>query len=200
MAGMNEPKVIGCMDDDVEEAAETLLRKYYIQQGGLIDDVFMQQGQYGGWLGEKTLKRFYRGLPVPVKESLQMIRDVAMGGIRDYAGDISRGEDWRKSGMRRISETGGTIASRLGQKLSKMMSGRGRRRNKRRRGTTKRGSSTATSGRVGRKRKKRTTRRKTPARKTASKRKKTKRKTTKRRTSSKQKGYGDIGIGASGWL
>jgi hypothetical protein len=189
-------KVIGCVDDDVQYAAETLLRNYYGQQGGLIDDVFMQHGQYGGWLGEKTLKRFYRGLPIPVQESLKMIKDVALSGFRDYAGDISRGDDWRKSALRRASEAGGTIVGNLGRRI---MTGRGRKRNKRRRGSTKKGSSRTSSGRVGRRRKRKTTakrgKRKAPARKKRS----TKRKTTKRR-STKQQGAGDLGIGVNGWL
>jgi hypothetical protein len=196
-------KVIGCMDDDVEYAAQTLLRKYYGQQGGLIDDVFLQHGQYGGWLGEKTFKKFFRGLPVPVQESLKMIRDVGLTGVRDYAGDVSRGEDWRKAGLRRLGETGSTIASRLGERISRMMSGRGggRKRNIRRRGATKRGSSSATSGRVGRRRKGRKStatssgKRRAPARR---RRKTTKRTTKRRRRTTKQKGFGDIG--SVSWL
>src|SRR5579862_5912345 len=192
MAGMIAPttKVIGCVDDDVEYAAQTLLRNYYGQQGGLIDDVFLQHGQYGGWLGEKTLKRFFRGLPVAVQDSLKMIRDVGMSGAREFAGDLSRGEDWRKAGLKRLGETGGTIASKV---LSRIMTGRGgRRRNIRHRGAATRGSSSATTGRVGRRRKRRKTAATRKRRAPARRRRKTAKKTTKRRRrrTTKQTGLG----------
>jgi hypothetical protein len=189
------PKVIGCLDDDVQEAASTVIAMYYSpaqQVGGAIDDFFVQHGQFGGWLGEKTIKRFYRALPAPIRAGLETLRDEALSGLKDFAGDVARGEDWRRAGLKRASTAGSNVLRRL-------MTGRGR--NKSLHDAVKLYSFSPTTGGVGRspptrKRKRRRTASASasaPAakrrRKAAGKRKAAKRKVggRKRKTTSKRK-------------
>jgi hypothetical protein len=213
-------KIIGFIDDDVRECQASILGAYYGgQQGGLIDNVFYQDGQFGGWLGERTLKRFYHSLPGLVKSGLQTVRDTAMSGIRDFATDISKGGNWRSAGIGRLGELGGTLASKFGNKLASMMRGGGRRkRNKRRKAGSGRCSSLASTGRVTRRKRRRrktttaarrrTTRRRGVKRKTTTTRRRTRRtgvarkKRRRRQTGGGGEGYGYGGDGGGGgsWL
>lgn len=209
-------KIIGCLDEDVQDLADSFYGKYYgEQQGGLMPHVFLQHGQFGGWLGEKTFKRFYRGLPGSIRSGIETVRDETLAGLKNFAGDIATGTDWREAGQQRLGEVGKSLAGKFGKKLLRMMTGRGRGR----RGRNKRvprtrtsrsfSSSGVRSGRVVRRRRKKVVRckrkRKTKRttrsyrRRTVSAGRRTKRRTqkkkkvVKRRKSRKQQQ-------GSGWL
>jgi hypothetical protein len=177
-------KIIGYMDDDVLELAKQYELYFDNQQsGGLMSDVFMQHGQFGGFWGEQALKRFYMRLPESFRSGVRNLRDTALSTLGSFAKDVSSGEDWRDAGKKRLGEAGTALVGKLGSKIARMMTGRGRRRrrttvaNKRPRRTGGRYSVSSSSRAKGRA----TKRRGAAAKRKTTTVKRRRRKTTKRR-------------------
>jgi hypothetical protein len=188
-------KYVGAMDDDVMELAENYSR-YVEQGGGLIPNVFIEDGQYGeGWAEVMDgLRKFYNPVAPIVAAGARALKRHALGGLTGFVGDLVSGRNWKEAARARATETGRNIRENLTRMAGQ---GGGRGSNKTMRLACK--VLSRSEGRVTkrRRRKKRKSVRKIAKRRTPKRRKRTaaKRKTVARRRKRTQKG-GDI----DGWL
>jgi len=93
------------------------------QQGGLMDDVFYEDGQIGeGFLDDARdfIKRRYLRLPPIVRAGLKAAGRFGLSGLRSIAGDFAQGMNIKNEAKKRLSGASSV--------LSTMMGGRRRRR------------------------------------------------------------------------
>jgi len=123
-------KLVVNLDPQVNEVREQY-RRYYARQrelaaeqsGGLMDDVFYEEGQLGeGFFDDakEYIKTRYRKLPSILRAGLSAAGRVGLSGLRGIAGDFAQGMNVREAAKKRLAG-----ASSL---LRTMMGGRRRRR------------------------------------------------------------------------